>query len=118
MQAHQNLGLPIDLDCCREINVTLTNADLHVGAILASVVLMDTSSETRKAITLGVQPVVSSELGGAGGRGKVTETLKFSVPASGRMRQFDQIDVILQPTMERARLGSRVSIDQYELVPK
>jgi hypothetical protein len=38
--------------------------------------------------------------------------------ASAKLRQFDQIDVVIQPTMERARLGSRVSIDQFELVPK
>jgi hypothetical protein len=120
MQAHQNLGLPIDLDCCREIDVTVTNADLRVGTILVSVVLTDTSSAKRKTTTVGVQPVVSSELGAAGGRGKVTETLKFAVPASAsaKLRQFDQIDVVIQPTMERARLGSRVSIDQFELVPK
>jgi hypothetical protein len=62
--------------------------------------------------------VVSSELGAAGGSGKVMETLKFPVPASAKLRQFDQIDVVIQPTMERARQGSRVSIDQFELVPK
>ena len=118
MQAHQNLGLPIDLDCCREVDVTVTNADLHVGMIMASVVLTDTSSEGRKATTLGVQPVISSELGPVGVRGKVTETLRFVVPASTRLQHFDQIDVILQPTMERARMGSKVSIEQFELVPK
>ena len=31
MEAHQNLGLPIDLDCCREIDMKVTNADNQAG---------------------------------------------------------------------------------------
>ena len=120
MEAHQNLGLPIDLDCCREIDVTVTNADNGAGRIDVALVLTDTDSPGRRAMNLGDQPVVSSE--SAHGKEPVTETLKFTIPPShsgvGPVRRFNEINVVIQPPAERARMGSRIAVEQFELVPR
>jgi hypothetical protein len=119
MEAHQNVGLPIELDCCREIDVTVTNADTGLGMIEVSVVLTDTGSRGRRSLILGEEPVVSSDPTRAhAGRDQVTETLKFAVPRAAAIKRFDQIDVVIQPPAERARLGSRVAVEQFELVPR
>ena len=60
MEAHQNLGLPIDLDCCREIDMKVTNADNRPGRIDVALVLTDTASPGRKQMMLGDAPVLSS----------------------------------------------------------
>ena len=118
MEAHQNLGLPIDLDCCREIDVTVTNADVGAGRIDVSLVLTDTDSPGRRAVLLGDQPVISSQ--GAPGKTPVTETLKFAIPrtSSGLTRRFNEIDVVIQPPVERARSGARSAVEEFELVPR
>jgi hypothetical protein len=69
---------------------------------------------------LGDEPVVSSLSGRASGldRQPVTETLKFAIPKTAELRRFDEIDVIIQPSVERAKLGSRVAIEEFELIPR
>ena len=120
MEAHQNLGLPIDLDCCREIDMKVTNADNRAGRIDIALVLTDAASPGRKQMMLGDEPVVSS-IGvrtTTQDRAPVTETLRFAIPKAAGLRRFDEIDVIVQPSVERAKLGSRVAVEEFELVPK
>jgi hypothetical protein len=120
MEAHQNLGLPIDLDCCREIDVRVTNADNRPGRIDIALVMTNTESMGGKQLMLGDEPVVSSLSGRASGldRQPVTETLKFAIPKTAGLRRFDEIDVIIQPSVERAKLGSRVAIEEFQLIPR
>jgi hypothetical protein len=120
MEAHMNLGTPIDLDCCREINVTVTNADNRAGRIDLALVLSNTESPASRPITLGDAPVLSSETvrPTAHDRAPITETLHFTVPRATPIHQFDEINVILQPSAERSRIGSKIAIVQFELVPR
>ena len=120
MEAHQNLGLPIDLDCCREIDMRVTNADNRAGRIDIALVLTDTASPGSKQLMLGDEPVLSSlnMKRTALDRAPVTETLKFAIPRAAGLRRFDEIDVIVQPSVERAKLGSRVAVEEFELVPR
>jgi hypothetical protein len=120
MEAHQNLGLPIDLDCCREMDVRVTNADNRTGRIDIALVLTDTASPGGKQLMLGDEPVLSSLTmkRTALDRAPVTETLKFAIPRTAGLRRFDEIDVIVQPSVERAKLGSRVAVEEFELVPR
>ena len=118
MQAHMNLGMPIDLSCCREINVTVTNADNRAGRIDLALVLSDTESPTGRSVTLGDAPVLSSETMRATARAPITETLHFRVPPAAPIHRFDEINVILQPSAERSHFGAKIAVDQFELVPR
>jgi hypothetical protein len=120
MEAHQNLGLPIDLDCCREIDMKVTNADNRAGRIDIALVLTDSASPGGRRLMLDDEPVVSSLGAGAAAldRAPVTETLRFVIPKTTRLLRFDEIDVIVQPSVERAKLGSRVAVEEFELVPR
>jgi hypothetical protein len=120
MEAHQNLGLPIDLDCCREIDMKVTNADNRAGRIDIALVLTDTSSRKGRQVMLGDEPVLSSmeATGTPKDKQPVTETLRFAIPRAVAQGRFDEIDVIVQPSVERAKLGSRIAVDEFELVPR
>ena len=51
MEAHQLLSSSIDLKCCREIDVSITNADNRPGRIELGVVLTD-SRQTGEAFAV------------------------------------------------------------------
>jgi hypothetical protein len=50
MEAHQRLFAPIDVDCCRELDLSILNADDRPGAISIAVELIDSSSPHVKSL--------------------------------------------------------------------
>jgi hypothetical protein len=123
MEAHQNLGMPIDLSHCSEIDVAITNADTRPGAIALALRLTDSTTPGKPSQEIGEQPIASSEIAQIPlARAPVKETLRFpiqrSAPRSATLRQFNQIAVVFRPSAQRARAGAKVSIDSFELVPR
>jgi hypothetical protein len=47
----------------------------------------------------------------------VRETLHYVIPASKSIDRFDRITVTYLPSAARARLGAKVSVDSFTLVP-
>lgn len=124
MEAHQNLGLPIALSCCREIDIAVTNADTRPGAISLALVLTDSAAPGHPSKNLGTLPIPSSEADPMPlARAPVHETLRFAIPhstvqRSAGLRQFDGITVDFLLSPRHARAGAKVSIDSFELIPK
>jgi len=119
MEAHQNLGLPVSLACCGEIDLALTNADTRPGIISLALVLSDTASPGKPPVLLRAQPVPSSELDPIpDNRPPVKETLHFAIPPTHTPSSFNQITVYFLLAPRHARLGAKVSIDSFELIPK
>jgi hypothetical protein len=119
MEAHQNLGLPIALACCREIDVALTNADTRPGAITLALTLTDSTAPGKPSKYIGAQPIPSSQLDLIPiNRAPVKDVLRFAIPRSIGLRQFDQITLDFQLAPRHARAGAKVSIDTFELIPK
>ena len=123
MEAHQTLITPIELSCCREIDVALTNADTRPGTILVSVILRDSLTSGSLPLILRDQPIVSSEETHiAASRGPVNELLRFPINRvdpllfPNRLQQFDEITVIFLPQGRRAT-GAKVAVKQFTLVP-
>jgi len=124
MEAHQTLPEPIDLACCSEIDVALTNADTRPGEI--ALLALVRSSAARNAAdprhafqVLGQQTVVSSQPDHiSADRAPVKEVLHFHIPPSRALHQFDEITILFIPAQQRARSGAKVSIDSFELIPK
>jgi len=47
----------------------------------------------------------------------VLETLRFAIPATGAMRRFDEITVMLLPDVEHFMVGPKIAIERFELQP-
>jgi hypothetical protein len=119
MEAHQNLGSSIDLACCSEIDVAITNADARPGKIALGIVLTDSNSIQRPWRTLGEQTIVSSEADQIPiNRPPVKEILRFPISRSTTMRRFNEITIVFLPAKERARGGAKVSIQSFTLIPR
>lgn len=119
MEAHQNLGLPISLACCREIDVAVTNADTHPGAITLALTLADSAAPGKPSKYIGAQPIPSSQVDQIPiNRAPVKEVLRFQIPRSTGLRQFNELTLTFQLAPRHARAGAKVSIDTFELIPK
>jgi len=84
MEAHQNLGPSIDLACCSEIDIAVTNADIRPGRIALGLRLTDTRSIGKPSKDLGERMIASSEVDRIPlTRPPVKEVLRFPIPTIG-----------------------------------
>ena len=119
MEAHQSLAAAVPMSCCREIRVTIENMDNAPGVISLGVLLTDASSVGKPTLYLRQQTIVSTEPGQFRVKtAPATEVLRFAVPASGKIRRFDEITVIFFPDTERPAKGANIAIEQFELIPR
>ncbi len=119
MEAHQTLSEPIDLACCSEIDISLTNADTHPGGIGLLALVRNSAAAGKPMQLLGQQAIPSSQLDHIpADRAPVKEVLRFRIPPSRTLRQFDEISILFTLAPQRARIGAKVSIDSFELIPK
>jgi hypothetical protein len=119
MEAHQFLGAPIRVLRCRGIEVEIENRDNDPGAISMAVLLRDSSSARTPALYIGEQPIVTKEPGNFRIKSApVAETLRFAVPAQARVRKFDEITVMILPDAGHQRVGPRIGIDEFALLPR
>jgi hypothetical protein len=118
MEAHQTLGSAIPLVRCREIQVGILNSDNRPGVINVAVLLSHSSAPSNQ-LYLGQQPVVSSQPANFAFKATAAqETLRFPVPASAKLRSFDQITVMILPDDANYDQGSKVAIQQFQLIPR
>jgi len=83
MEAHQNLGAFLELNCCRKIEVVIENADPFSEWIALELLLFDTSAPALPPLSLGRMPV-SKDL---------EQMLSFTVPTHSVIRQFDKVTI-------------------------
>jgi hypothetical protein len=119
MQAHQMLAQPVDLRCCGDLQVTVRNGDNRRGRIDMAVLLTDSTLPGKPTVFLGTEPIVSTEPNHFAFKPvPLDEEVTFAIPAHTAVRKFDQITVLFFPAAERATLGARVGIEQFELEPR
>ncbi|MHB2006950.1 MAG: hypothetical protein ACYCOX_02760 [Acidobacteriaceae bacterium] len=119
MEAHQSLGIPIDLARCREIQVDIENRDNRPGTIALAVLLTDSASPGKPTLYLGQQPVVTSEQGHfAFNSSPAHEVLSFPVPEHAKIRKFDGITVMFLADVEDMQVGPKIAIQQFNLLPR
>lgn len=118
MEAHQRLSPPIATDCCRELDLSVLNADDRPGAIRIAVQLIDSSLPHIQSEDLGSQPVVSSMAPGFSlTRPPTNEVLRYTIPPRSAMRHFNEIEVIFLPSQERSLGGAQIAIHSFRLIP-
>jgi hypothetical protein len=119
MEAHQKLMRPINLSACGEIDVAITNADTRAGEIDLALVLADSSLPGRPRQVLAAKPVLSSMMDPMPrDRKPVNEVLRFTVPQAEHLRRFDDLTVEFLLAARHSRMGAKVSVESFELVPR
>jgi hypothetical protein len=119
MEAVQNLGAPIRLARCREIQLDLENRDNLRGPIALGIVLTDSSARGKPSLSLGEQIVLSSEAAQFSVKlSPVDEVLRFPIPSHAAIRKFDRITVLYLPGLEHWQTGAKIAIEQFELIPR
>jgi hypothetical protein len=119
MDAHQNLGTPIQLALCGEIQVGIEGRDNSSGPMAMAVLLTDSALPAKPALYLGRQSILSSETGIPSVRSsQARETLRFFIPRTANIRRFDEITVMFFPEMGNFQTGPKIAIDQFRLIPR
>jgi hypothetical protein len=86
MQAHQNLGTGIGLDCCGRIQVIIHNADRYPTSVSLEVILVDTTAPGKPAQSLGREDIVVNRQWTPDDRVQaVNETLNFLIPSNSAL---------------------------------
>ncbi|HEY6767631.1 MAG TPA: hypothetical protein VI386_22990, partial [Candidatus Sulfotelmatobacter sp.] len=117
MEAHQHLSQPIDLDCCREMQIVFRN-DVSFGAFAIGISLTDSHSQGKLSQNLGVKYVAPSSADQPpGNTSPVEETLIFPFPKPGTIKKFDAITVILLPDAQHLTAGRKVAVERFVMIP-
>jgi len=118
MEAHQTLGSAIPLARCREIQVGILNSNHRPGTVNIAVLLSD-SAQPNNQLYLGQQPVTSSLPGPfAVSTSPASETLRFPISLPAKIRKFDEVTVLFLPDDESYRVGPKIAIQQFQLLPR
>ncbi|MGA3187112.1 MAG: hypothetical protein ABSF22_08370 [Bryobacteraceae bacterium] len=115
MEAHQNLGKLIDLNCCREIRIEIRNADRYSGTVSVELVLVNTREGQEGSVSLGSTPVTSAP---EAKDAVMKETLTFPIPARPKIRKFDELMIRFPRQRTRMNRSAKVAIDRFVLVPR
>jgi hypothetical protein len=119
MEAHQNLGTLIDLNCCSKILVAIRNTDRYPDTVSLELVLTDTSLSKRPSLSLGDVMVRSTRPWKLyGDRPTVSETLTFEMPPRSFINRFDEVTVVFHLDPARADFGAKIGIEKFVLVPR
>jgi len=122
MAAHQEFSSPVDLACCSEIQVGISNADRSPGTVWLELVLTDSRSakaDKKEWISLKPRPVASSPVQARGREPEpVHETLTFPIPVGSAIRQFDEITIRYRLSPERARRSAQIEIEDFVFTPR
>jgi hypothetical protein len=112
MEARQQLLKPLDLTCCREMQIVIRN-DVSLGALAVGVSLTDSHAKGNRSQSLGVKAVASNSSGTA----PVEQVLTFPFPEHRLIRSFDSITVSLLPDPKHRTAGRRVAVERFVLIP-
>ena len=105
MEAHQHLEQPADIKCCTRIQLVITDAESNAIAEL-EVVLRDTRSGLSESLGTAVADP-----------GRMTQTLTYPVPRTGRIESFDEIQIVFHRHGPRLDKSSKIAIERFVLEP-
>lgn len=104
MQAYQKLEHPIDLSCCGEIQIAISNADRYPGTVALELILMDNG--------------VSQSLGTLAVPTRPEAVLSFPIPAGSAVREFNELEVVFHRDPVRMDRSARIAIERFVLAPR
>jgi len=113
MEALQKLDRTISLNCCRQIQAVVQNADSDAAGIALELVAIDTDPPYKAPLSLGSQRLRAI----ASAAAPMLETLAFAVPPAPRLAQFDELKIVFHRDPRHQDHSARVAIDRFILVP-
>ena len=119
MEARQNLGRLVDVDCCSEILLTITNAETDSTVVALELSLANTTISGTPVLALGDAKAADQLAAGPhNNRKSAQETLAYRIPASPTIRQFDELIVAFHRAEPITIRSTKVAIHQFVLVPR
>jgi hypothetical protein len=113
MEAHQTLSRMVGLDCCREIDMVVENADEYPDTTAVEMVLRNTGLPGQPMQSLGLKRVP-----GRGSLPTAERTLAFKIPSEARVDSFNEITVLFRMKWTRGSKSAKVGIHQFVLIPR
>ena len=104
MEAHQKLEHPIDLSCCGEIQIAISNADRYPGTVELELILIDNG--------------VSQSLGKVAVPFHPEAVLRFPIPLGSAIGEFNELEVVFHRDRVRIDRSARISIERFVLAPR
>jgi hypothetical protein len=119
MEAHDNLGSLIDLNCCDRIQIAIRNADPYSETVSLELILINSSLPRQPSQSLGRVVVKSKRKWNVDEEQTYTqETLNFAIPPNPTIRRFDEVRIVFRLDAFRADDGAKIAIDHLVLVPR
>lgn len=119
MEAHENFGSLIDLDCCSRMQISIRNADLYSETVSLELILINSSLPGKPSLSLGTVMAKSTPPWKIYEKPSPTaETLNFPIPANLSLRRFDEVMIVFRLAAFRADDGAKIAIDHFVLVPR
>jgi len=119
MDARQNLGTSINLNCCGRIQIAIRNTDRYPESVSLELVLINTSLPGKPSQSLGRAIVNSTRPWKLyDDRPPTTETLNFLIPSKTAIQRFDEVMIVFRLDADRADAGAKIGIDHFTLVPR
>jgi hypothetical protein len=120
MEAREDLGSTINLDCCSRIQVAIRNADRYPETVSLELVLINSTAPGKPSQSLGRTMVASTRPWNLYDKqaSPANETLTFVLPAKSSLRRFDEVRIVFRMNAARADTGPRIAIDRLVLIPR
>jgi hypothetical protein len=119
MEAHENFGSMIDLDCCSRIQIAIRNADLYPETVSLELILINSSLPGKPSQSLGAITVKSSRPWKFDQQqSSSSEILNFPIPTNHSLTGFDEVTIVFRLDAFRADDGAKIAIDRFVLVPR
>jgi hypothetical protein len=112
MEARQNLGRLIDVDCCSKILVAIENLEPRSKSVALELALANTTLPAAPSMEL------SAKAGAQSAGGATQQTLTFIIPAAPAIPQFDEVLVVFHRSPQSSTRSAKVAIQGFTLVPR
>jgi hypothetical protein len=108
LEAHQTFNKPFPLARIGSIGVTLLSEDKY-PTTLSLQLIASASDITHYRVNLGEWPIEA---------GSLPQTLRFQVPASPKIDEFNQLTMRFQLNFPRRHIAPRVAIAKFTIYPR
>jgi hypothetical protein len=118
MEARQNFGRLIDINCCSEIQITVTNGEPYPRSVALELSLANTTLTGSPSWSLGTAKVTPQPVSWLQRASERVEILTYKIPALPEIRQFDEAVIIFNRSEHTASRSARIAINQFVFLPR
>ncbi|MCL4784086.1 MAG: hypothetical protein KJZ70_13715 [Bryobacterales bacterium] len=119
MRARQSFAVPIPLECCGAIAITIAAlpAETDTVSIEATLLRHDATHRANRAYLGKIHLTPAAFRSGVDAGKPVTETLRFAVPKDSPISDFDTIDVVFDLHSPRVHRSAKAEVEAFTFLP-